>query len=292
MAVASSKYSRGRPRLTTSSPSTTERRRAQVREAQRTYRLKKETASKQIQTRLLLLEQTLSQVQILFHDLSNTAIKSNSPEMISAVSQASACFETCLDSLAGTQLNSSPSLKAQTPVEQDSLVESVGVVSSSLPAVSGTSVTSTPSKFSSNRHESMSEIATPSDSIHYGHDVDYSSGVSNFATPSSFDDPLSSFATHHQLYNYDHNEFTVPELVDNPYSKVTLFSKDENLLNKPKSFNTSNIDAINTNAAVMEKFGSYFANYDFMLDSKIASGHYEVIPIVAGQSSYDFCYPH
>lgn len=54
---------RGRPRLQTSELTQTERRRAQVREAQRTYRMKKETAIRTLQARVSVLESSLTTLQ-------------------------------------------------------------------------------------------------------------------------------------------------------------------------------------------------------------------------------------
>lgn len=66
---STSKTKRGRPRLQKSELTQTERRRAQVREAQRTYRMKKETTIRSLQARVNSLENSLSNLQISLEKL-------------------------------------------------------------------------------------------------------------------------------------------------------------------------------------------------------------------------------
>lgn len=77
---STSKTKRGRPRLQKSDLTQTERRRAQVREAQRTYRMKKETTIRSLQARVNSLENSLSSLQILLKKLDcNGSVTSNQP---------------------------------------------------------------------------------------------------------------------------------------------------------------------------------------------------------------------
>lgn len=69
------KAPRGRPRIQRPIQNQTERRRAQVREAQRTYRLKKETAIHDLQAKVSILESTVGNIQKLFQELYKASVK-------------------------------------------------------------------------------------------------------------------------------------------------------------------------------------------------------------------------
>lgn len=91
------KGKRGRPRLQRSVQTQTERRRAQVRDAQRTYRLKKESATHNLQRRVSVLETALSGMETLFHELYEAgveiAVRESNNDLMQIFARAGITFE-------------------------------------------------------------------------------------------------------------------------------------------------------------------------------------------------------
>lgn len=91
------KGKRGRPRLQRSLQSQTERRRAQVRDAQRTYRLKKESAINDLEKRVTSLQSAVSSMETLFRDLYEAgieiAVRESNNNLMQIFAQAGMKFE-------------------------------------------------------------------------------------------------------------------------------------------------------------------------------------------------------
>ena len=91
------KGKRGRPRLQRSAQSQTERRRAQIRDAQRTYRLKKESAIQNLEQSVVLLQSTVNGFETLFRELYEEgvelAIKENNSGLMQLFAKAGVKFE-------------------------------------------------------------------------------------------------------------------------------------------------------------------------------------------------------
>lgn len=106
------KGKRGRPRLQRSVQYRTERRRAQVRDAQRTYRLKKESTIRCLEQRAVLFQSAVNGLQTLFQDLSEAsmeiAIKNNNNELMQLFNKAGVKFEKIMAIIRDSDSKSSP----------------------------------------------------------------------------------------------------------------------------------------------------------------------------------------
>lgn len=113
------KGKRGRPRLQRSVQSQTERRRVQVRDAQRTYRLKRESAVQGLQRRVKLCEAVVADVEKLFQDFYESgvemAVKESNTELMQMFANAGIKFEHAM-----------ARLRTQSPDDDDSYKTLVG----------------------------------------------------------------------------------------------------------------------------------------------------------------------
>lgn len=97
---AKAKNKRGRPRLNQSEKSQAERRRAQIRDAQKTYRLKKESAIQNLEKRVVLLQNAINSFEIMYRQLYMTgmelAVKANNRDFFQLFGRSGAIFEKIL----------------------------------------------------------------------------------------------------------------------------------------------------------------------------------------------------
>lgn len=106
------KGKRGRPRLQRSVQYRTERRRAQIRDAQRTYRLKKESTIRFLEQRAVLFQSAVNGLQTLFQDLYEAsmeiAIKNNNNELMQLFHKAGVKFEKIIAIIRDSDSSNSP----------------------------------------------------------------------------------------------------------------------------------------------------------------------------------------